>query len=100
MRRVGDRSWDRFSTPERFENLQVLPKDIPRDTLIQIMRAFSMGLGVRCQFCHVAVREDTAERLVFKSDDKVEKRKARVMMKMTREINTNLLAQLPERSDP
>jgi hypothetical protein len=86
--------------PQRFENLQVLPKDIPRDTLIQIMRAFSMGLGVRCTFCHVAVREDTTERLVFKSDDKAEKRNARVMMKMTREINASFLPQLPQRHDP
>ena len=86
--------------PQRFENLQVLPKDIPRDTLIQIMRAFSMGLGVRCTFCHVAVREDTTERLVFKSDDKAEKRDARVMIKMTREINASFLPQLPQRHDP
>jgi hypothetical protein len=39
--------------PERFENLKVLPRDISRDSLTQIMRNFSFSLGVRCQYCHV-----------------------------------------------
>src|SRR5919202_4175897 len=38
--------------PEKFENLKVLPKDIPRDTLVQVMRTFAMSLGVRCTYCH------------------------------------------------
>lgn len=89
--------------PEKFENLEVLPKDISRDELTQVMRAFSMGLGVRCQYCHVVKpggNPNSLESLVFKADDKVEKKKARVMMKMTRTINTTLLADLPERSQP
>jgi hypothetical protein len=86
--------------PQRFENLQVLPKDVPRDTLIQIMRGFSFALGVRCEHCHVQAREDTAERIVFKSDDKKEKRTARFMMRMVRDLNTNVLTQLPDRSNP
>jgi tetratricopeptide (TPR) repeat protein len=86
--------------PQRFENLQVLPKDIPRDTLIQVMRGFSFALGVRCEYCHVQVREDTVDQLVFKADDKTAKQTARFMMRMTRDLNTNVLAQLPNRSDP
>jgi tetratricopeptide (TPR) repeat protein len=89
--------------PERFENLQVLPKDIPRDTLLQIMRGFTMALGVRCQFCHVQ-REPAApgqrENMNFASDDKPEKRNARVMMRMVRNINTEQLPQLPDRHAP
>ena len=38
--------------PEKFENLQFFPKDIARDSLINIMRGFSFALGVRCQHCH------------------------------------------------
>ena len=38
--------------PEKFVNLQVLPKDLARDSLVQIMRGFSFALGVRCQHCH------------------------------------------------
>lgn len=34
-------------------NLQVLPKDIPKAQLVQTMRGFAMGLGVRCEHCHV-----------------------------------------------
>jgi hypothetical protein len=86
--------------PQRFENLKVLPTDIPRDTLIQIMRGFSFALGVRCEYCHVQVKEDTAERFVFKSDDKKAKRTARFMMRMVRGLNDTTLAQLPDRSDP
>lgn len=89
--------------PEKFENLEILPKDISRQQLTQIMRSFSMGLGVRCQYCHVVktpATATTAEALDFKADDKIEKKKARVMMKMTRTINAQLLADLPERSTP
>ena len=90
--------------PEKFENLEVLPKDITRADLTQVMRSFAMGLGVRCQYCHTvkpgATNPNQLESLDFKSDDKVEKKKARIMMKMTRTINTTLLADLPERSNP
>jgi photosynthetic reaction center cytochrome c subunit len=86
--------------PQRFENLKVLPTDIPRDTLIQIMRGFSFALGVRCEHCHVQAKEDTAQRIVFKSDDKKEKRTARFMMRMVHDLNVNTLAQLPDRSNP
>jgi tetratricopeptide (TPR) repeat protein len=87
--------------PERFENLQVLPKDIPRDTLVQIMRTFASSLGVRCNYCHVAQPgEGGRERMDFKSDDKPEKDKARFMMRMTRQLNTEILPRVPHREDP
>jgi hypothetical protein len=91
--------------PERPQNLQVLPKDIPRDTLLRIMRGVATSLGVRCDFCHVA-REGAAPaqggppQLDFASDAKVEKKNARYMMRMTRDINVVALAGLPRRSDP
>ena len=40
--------------PDKFENLQVLPKDIPKDQLVQTMRSFANALGVRCVHCHAA----------------------------------------------
>jgi len=87
--------------PERFENLQVLPKDIPRDSLLQIMRGFSFALGVRCQYCHVQRQgTDGRETLDFKSDDKEPKDKARFMMRMTRNLNTQVLPHVPHRHDP
>ena len=87
--------------PERFENLKVLPRDIPRDSLIQIMRGFAMSLGVRCQYCHVQRQgADGRESFDFKSDDKAPKDKARFMMRMVRELNTQVLPQVPHRHDP
>jgi len=89
-------------TPEPFQNLQVLPKDIPRDTLLNIMRGFSTALGVRCGFCHVQreVPAGQRESFNFPSDDKVEKRNARVMMRMVRNINQEQLPRLAQRHDP
>jgi tetratricopeptide (TPR) repeat protein len=91
--------------PEKFENLKVLPKDIPRDTLLQVMRNFSGSLGVRCNFCHVekagvANAGPGPTPLDFKADDKDEKRNARFMMRMTDSLNRVVLAGLPARSNP
>jgi tetratricopeptide (TPR) repeat protein len=89
--------------PQTFENLQVLPKDIPRAELIQVMRGFASDLGVRCQYCHVVppgANASTLQGMDFKSDDKVEKKKAREMMKMVRTINNTLLTSVPSRSSP
>lgn len=91
--------------PRKFENLKYFPKDIPRDSLIEHMRGFTIALGVRCQFCHVA--DTTAsngpgprERLIFKLDDKPTKRKARFMLRMVDSLNNVVLASLPDRSNP
>jgi hypothetical protein len=92
--------------PEKFENLKVLPKNIARDSLVQVMRGFTMALSVRCTFCHVAEPKaadapaNGPERLIFKSDDKVEKRKARVMLRMVERINHDLLTAVPDRHNP
>jgi hypothetical protein len=102
--------------PEKFENLQVLPKDIHRDTLTQIMRGFTMALGVRCQFCHVertpAAGAPAAApgggggggggglNFDFHKDDRDNKIKARAMLRMVDSINTRFLASLPNRDTP
>jgi tetratricopeptide (TPR) repeat protein len=91
--------------PEKFENLQVLPKDIPRDTLLRIMQGFTRALGVRCDFCHVP-REGAAPnpggppQLNFAADDKPEKKNARVMIRMVRNINGEQLPMLADRAAP
>ncbi len=86
--------------PEKFENLQYFPKDIPRDTLIQVMRGFSFTLGVRCQYCHAGGDGVSFQGVVFSSDDKPTKRKARYMLRMVDSINLKLLALVPERRSP
>lgn len=85
--------------PQRFENLQVLPKDIGRDSLLSVMRGFSFALGVRCVHCHVGEDNPTLAGVDFKSDDRAPKRVAREMLRMVAEINTRLAA-LPPRDAP
>lgn len=70
-----------------FRNLQVLPPDIPREQLIATMKGFTRSLGVRCDHCHVVTATVPEQQLDFPSDAKEEKRAARVMLQMVREIN-------------
>lgn len=86
--------------PAKFENLQYFPKDIARDTLINVMRGFSFALGVRCQYCHAGGDGVSFVGVDFKSDDKATKRKARYMLRMADTINDRLLAALPDRGTP
>ena len=74
--------------PDRFTNLQVFPKDIPKKELTNIMRRFSFSLGVRCEFCHVQTAD---KKMNFPADDKKEKQTARLMLKMVSEINQNYI---------
>jgi cytochrome c553 len=75
------------ATASPHKNLQVLPRDIPRDELIAIMRTFARSLGVRCNHCHVVTATEPKEVLDFPADTKEEKRVARVMIQMTQQIN-------------
>ena len=86
--------------PQKFENLQVLPKDIPRDSLIQTMRRVTLSLGVRCNYCHTGGDGQSLQGMDFKSDEKPAKKKARFMFAMTDTINRVTLAGLPERAEP
>jgi hypothetical protein len=71
-------AWAQQPPPEP-KNLKVL-KD-PGAQLIPIMRSFSAGLGVKCDFCHV--KGD------FASDDNPHKDIARKMIVMAEHINSN-----------
>jgi tetratricopeptide (TPR) repeat protein len=87
--------------PERFENLKVLPEDIPRDSLVEVMRGFAQALGVRCVYCHLGPEGSTGlEGVDFDSDSLRTKRTARFMMRMVRDLNSRTLAELPDRRDP
>ena len=39
--------------PDELKNLKVLPQDISQKDLVNQMRGFATGLGVRCHHCHV-----------------------------------------------
>ncbi len=81
---------------EKAKNLKVLPKDISGKELHEIMRGYSMALGVRCNFCHVSEQVEGQEKpkFDFASDNKPEKTIARDMMKMTAAINEKYIGKM------
>jgi hypothetical protein len=70
------------------QNLQVFPKDISRQDLMQTMRVFNQALGVQCDHCHVP-RE-------FAKDDKPAKTVARAMIRMVHDVKENSDKYLPD----
>jgi hypothetical protein len=82
--------------PDSFTNLKVLPKDIARDSLIQIMRGFSLSLNVRCQYCHVGGDGQSFAGVEFAKDDDSHKRKARFMLRMVDSLNRTVLPNIPD----
>jgi hypothetical protein len=81
-------------------NIKVLPKDITGDEVIKLMHQYEGDLGVDCEYCHA--RNPETKRNDFPSDANPVKDKARVMIKMTDDLNTKYLAQLSDRksTDP
>lgn len=86
--------------PWRGENLQYFPRDITRPQLLQRMREFSFALDVRCQYCHTGGDGISFDGVVFASDDKPAKIKARAMLRMVDQLNHTLLASVPSRAEP
>ena len=78
--------------PKKFENLRVLPKDISRDSLLQVMFGFADGLGVECGYCHTGGDPRTLIGVQFKSDAKPTKVRARAMYTITAQTNSLLRA--------
>jgi hypothetical protein len=69
-----------------FKNIQML-KGVPAGQLVKIMESgFAPALGVRCSYCHDPKN--------WASDDKDEKKVAREMMRMSRDINDKYLASI------
>jgi predicted trehalose synthase len=77
-----------------FHNLQVLPANITHDELIATMRGFARGLGTRCNHCHVTNPPGSKEEFDFASDAKPEKKVARTMLRMARDINANYISKV------
>jgi hypothetical protein len=93
---VGHAQWP----VTKLKNVQVLPEDITPAALVDTMRAFTRALGVRCTYCHVGKEGEPLSTFDFASDDKVEKNKARAMLRMVGAINGDYLAKLQDRRDP
>ncbi len=76
--------------PQKYTNLQVLPKDIAQKSLVDVMRSFAIGLGTRCEHCHVGAGNDFST-FDFASDAKPEKATARKMMTMITALHAHYL---------
>jgi hypothetical protein len=79
-----------------FHNLQVFPQNIPREELIEQMRGFNRALGVRCDHCHVQTATEPRPDFNFASDEKPMKTAARIMIRMTNDINRNYISKIEE----
>ena len=87
--------------PDKFTNLTVLPKEMGKKDLIDVMKNFTSSLGVRCDFCHAGKEgiddpKSLAE-MDFASDKIPAKDITRVMMKMTGFINNDQLPLIKEK---
>ena len=74
-------------------NLKILPKTLTGDQVHEIMHGWAKALGTQCDTCHT---EDPVKKmpnghpaLNFADDSKKEKETARLMVKMTMDINKN-----------
>jgi hypothetical protein len=85
---------------DTLRNLKVLPKTMTRREVIGVMRGFSSGLGVRCQYCHKGEEGKPLDTFDFASDEKRTKETARLMMKMVQDINGQQLTKIPDRPKP
>jgi hypothetical protein len=84
------------ATPKR--NLQVLPANTPQDEILQVMQGFTAALGVDCAYCHAQApalggrggRGRGGAAFDYVSDEKPQKKAARAMMMMVRDLNTSI----------
>jgi tetratricopeptide (TPR) repeat protein len=72
------------------KNLKVLPEDISPGELRATMMSFIKATGSRCSNCHVAIENGDTRTMDFPLDDKENKRTARKMITMVRNINDYL----------
>src|SRR5882762_7853666 len=75
-------------------NIKALPKGITGDEVIKVMHQYEGDLGVECEYCHA--RNPETKRNDFPSDANPVKDKARLMIKMTDDLNAKYLAQLTD----
>jgi predicted Zn-dependent protease len=69
---------------------------MPRIEVVGRMRTFAAQLGVRCEYCHVAVQGPDGREQVqdYSLDDKDTKKTARSMMRMVADINDKYMPEM------
>jgi hypothetical protein len=85
-------------------NLKVLPKTLTGDQVHEIMESWEAALGAHCNTCHTAdpknIGPNGRPRLDFADDSKPEKSTARLMFKMTKDINENYVSMVDNSGAP
>jgi hypothetical protein len=85
-------------------NLKVLPKTLTGDQVHEIMEGWEAALGAHCNTCHTAdpknIGPNGRPRLDFADDSKKEKSTARLMFKMTKDINENYVSMVDSSGAP
>lgn len=84
--------------PDKFENLQVLPKTISKKDLVATMVNISLATGLRCENCHVGEGGPELKNMTYPADDKETKRTARIMLRMVQAINQDYITNLGRES--
>jgi len=85
-------------------NLKVLPKTLTGEQVHEIMEGWEAALGTHCNTCHTAdpknIGPNGRPRLDFADDSKPEKSTARLMFKMTEDINQNYVSMVDSSDTP
>lgn len=85
-------------------NLKVLPKTLTGDQVHEIMEGWEAALGTHCDNCHAVdpknIGPNGRPRLNFADDSKPEKSTARLMFKMTQDINENYISMVDNSGVP
>ena len=79
-------------------NLKVLPKTLTGDQVHEIMEGWEAALGAHCNTCHTPdpnnIGPNGRPRLNYADDSKPEKSTARLMFRMTEDINKNYVSMI------
>ena len=85
-------------------NLKVLPKTLTGEQVHEIMEGWEAALGTHCDNCHTAdpknIGPNGKPRLNFADDSKPAKSTARLMYKMTIDINENYVSMVDNSGAP
>ncbi len=89
---AGTLAAQQWQWPEKPKNITALPAHVVGRDLQRVMFSYTNSLGVRCTYCHVGEEGMDFKDFDFVSDAKPAKNKARMMIKMVKEINGKYLA--------
>lgn len=78
--------------PDTFQNLQVLPEDISKDELKEVMNGFTEMLDVKCSYCHIVDE--------YHKDDKDHKKITRDMIRLVQHLRDSIGTYFPEDTEP